>query len=156
MAPLGDTPPEHRESLDIRLRMRQAPNVLRRIVRHPRWLIENLRLILWRRAEPRDRIALVDYREHVLDERTAVLAALEVSEAEYETAKAQFWAPPSDPAAPMSTWDARQSLHSLVSVAVRLVSRKSWSRQAWHEDTRRPWRVRPASTFRRSSMKAGP
>jgi len=130
-------------------------------------LIENLRLILWRRAEPRHRIALVDYREHVLDERTAVLAALKVSEAEYETAKAQFWAPPSDPAAPMSTWDARQSLQSLVSVAVRLVKPKimvetgvargyttAVALAAMSENGVGGLYI--ASTFRRLSMKAGP
>ena len=75
----------------------------------------------WRQVEPQRRIALIDYREHLLDERTAVLSALGVSEVKYEAAAARFWAPPSDSAAPRAGWDARQSLQSLVNIAVCLV-----------------------------------
>lgn len=117
----GDAPPEWREGLHLRLRVRQAPNVVRRAVRHPGWLLDNLRLTRSRRQEHRRRINLAEFREYLSDERTAVLRALGTSGSDYDAAKASFWAPAPDPAESRAVWDARQSLQSLVSITVRLV-----------------------------------
>lgn len=114
------TPPGRVERLDVGLRIRQAPNVLRRL-RHPTWVLENLRLLRWKIQEPGRRIDLDRHRERVGDERTAVLAGLGASEEAYDAALLAAWVPPRDAGERRAAWDARAGLQSLVGITVRLL-----------------------------------
>lgn len=105
----------------LRLRLQQAPNVLRRAIRHPDWLLENARLLRWRRAAVARPAAFGADHPCIVDERQAVMGALGATAAQYDAAQGAYWAPPPDPSEPRASWNARQSLQSLVSVVVVLI-----------------------------------
>jgi predicted O-methyltransferase YrrM len=56
----------------LRLRLRQAPNVLRRAVRHPDWISENVRGVMRRRTEARRKFSLLGHGELFVGEAEAV------------------------------------------------------------------------------------
>lgn len=103
-----------------RLRFRQAPIFVHRLMRHPSWVVENLKVARWRHAESGRAIDLHRCTEFLGDEEQTILEALNVTRESYEAAKMAFWAPVRDESAPRSSWDARETLQSLVSVVVRL------------------------------------
>ncbi len=102
------------------MHFRQAPVLARRLIRHPSWIVENVRVARWRRAESTRAIDLHRCRQFLDDEQHTILDALRVTPESYKAAKMAFWAPVRDESASRSSWDAGETLQSLVSVVVRL------------------------------------
>src|SRR4051794_13957140 len=104
----------------LRLRLRQLPGVVRRGVRHPRWLAENVRLALDRRRETRRDFALADYDELIAEPAVAVAAVVGGSENDYHDAVTRRWPAGRDERDGQRIWDAREELLEIVGAVVAL------------------------------------
>ncbi|MDQ6805687.1 MAG: hypothetical protein M3065_12130, partial [Actinomycetota bacterium] len=103
-------------------RIRQLPGVTERMLRHPDWALENIRMIGYRRADRHKPFDLAAYSPIVMDEQRAVCEGLGVDTSTYMAAKARFRAPDADAALDLASWDASNGLQSLLSVCVRLLT----------------------------------
>ncbi len=106
--------------MDPRLRLRQAPALVSRLIQHPSWIVEGVRATRLRRAVGAHSIDLRHYREFLSDERQVVQEVLGVTPEAYEAAKVAFWTPTRADRDSRAHWDSRETLQSLVNVVVRL------------------------------------
>lgn len=105
----------------VNARVRQLPNIARRVITHPRWVLENVWLLRQRRAEARRALQpaqMQPYRASLADALVAVTGA---ERATVEQACRDLWFPPADAADAPEAWNATHDLMTAVGALVRLL-----------------------------------
>src|SRR3954447_12568906 len=105
----------------LRLRLHQAPNTVRRVLRHPTWLTETIRSQVRRRRGNRRDFSLARHRKAFRSEPDGVAFVTHRSTAEYTTAIAEFpdWISQLDRSLPL--FAARPELVRIAYGIVRLL-----------------------------------
>ncbi len=96
------------------------PNVIRRAVSRPAWMLEHVRLARDRRKDATREFSLEWYAEHLASEGEAAAAVLAIPQHRYEAAVAELWKPESDLDAPHACWGGRAELLDIVGAAVSI------------------------------------
>lgn len=106
----------------LRLRVKQAPNAVRRAIRHPGWFAETVRGAARRRRARGRTFSLEAHREYFVDEDKAVAIVTGRPESDYRVALDELWTPLDDESDSHPTFGGRPSLVRMVAGIVRLVS----------------------------------
>lgn len=108
----------------VSVRAKQLPALLRRMIRHPAWALENGRLALRRRRDEARPFSLEPYMVHRVSEQEAFAALLGVEPDEFAAAQDISWWPASvrsgDRGDGFASWDGTPELLRVLSAAVRL------------------------------------